>query len=68
MIYDFRYNFIKKDFDVELLFTDTDNLMYEIKSEDVYEEFLSTKICLILVTIQKIQNFLMRLIKKLLAK
>ena len=37
--YDFRYNFIKKSFDAELLFTDTDSLTFEIKSEDVYEGF-----------------------------
>ena len=30
---------LKKDFDAELLFTDTDSLTYEVKSEDVYEEF-----------------------------
>ena len=36
--YDFHYNFIKSNFDVELLFTDTDSFAYEIKSEDVYEE------------------------------
>ena len=39
LIYDFHYNFIKKHFDAWLLFTDTDSLTYEIKSEDVYEEF-----------------------------
>ena len=38
-IYDFHYNFIKKVFDTELLFTDTDSLTYEVKSENVYEEF-----------------------------
>ena len=38
-MYDFHYNFIKKNFDAELLFTDTDSLTYEIKSKDVYEEF-----------------------------
>ena len=37
------YNFIKKHFDVELLFTDKDSLTYEIKSEDVYEEFFKHK-------------------------
>ena len=42
-MYDFHYNFIKKQFDAELLFTDTDNLTYEIKSEDVYEEFFQYK-------------------------
>ena len=39
LMYDFRYNFIKKNFDAELLITDIDSLVYEIKSEDVYEEF-----------------------------
>ena len=38
-MYDFHYNFIKKNFDAKLLFTDTDSLTYEIKSKDVYEEF-----------------------------
>ena len=38
-MYDFYYNFIKKNFGAELLFTDTDSLTYEIKSENVYEEF-----------------------------
>ena len=38
-MYDFHYNFIKKNFDAELLFTDTDSLTYEIKLEIVYEEF-----------------------------
>ena len=57
-MYDFHYNFFKKHFDTELLFTDTDSLTYEIKSEDVHEEFLRASICLISVTIQKIQSFL----------
>ena len=39
LMYDFHYNFIKKHFDAKLLFTDTDSLTYETKSEDVYEEF-----------------------------
>ena len=42
-MYDFHYNFIKKNFDVELLFTDTDSLNYEIKSKNVYEEFFKWK-------------------------
>ena len=43
LIYDLHNNFIKKHFDAELLFTDTDSLTYEIKSENVYEEFFKWK-------------------------
>ena len=67
-MYDFYYNFIKKKFSAELLFADTDSLAYKMKSENVYEEFLSRKICLTLVIIHKIQSFSMMIIKKLLAK
>ena len=42
-MYDFHFNFIKKNFDAELLFTDTDSLTYEIKSENVHEEFFKWK-------------------------
>ena len=42
-MYDFHYNFIKKNFDAELLFTDTDSLTYEIKSENIYEEIFKGK-------------------------
>ena len=41
-MYDFHYNLIKKN-DAELLFTDTESLTYEIRSEDVYEEFFKHK-------------------------
>ena len=40
---DFHCNFIKKHFDAELLFIDTDSLTYEIKSDDVYEDFFKHK-------------------------
>ena len=36
-MYDFHYSFIKKHFDAELLFTDTDSLTYEIKSKNVHK-------------------------------
>ena len=68
LMYGFHYSFIKKNFDAELLFTDTDSLTYETKSDMSMKNFLSTNICLTLVTIHKIQNFLIRLIKKLLVK
>ena len=38
-MYDFYYNFIKKNFDANLLFINTDNITYKIKSkDDVYEK------------------------------
>ena len=37
------YNFIKKHFDAELLFMDTDGLTYEKKSQEFYEEFFKHK-------------------------
>ena len=43
LMYDFHYNFIKNNFDTELLFTDTDSLACEIKSEDFYKEFFKWK-------------------------
>ena len=42
-MYDVHYNFIVKNFNAELLFTDTDSLTYEIKSENVYKEFYKWK-------------------------
>ena len=40
LMYDFHYNFIKREYGSKsrLLFTDTDSLMYELKTEDVYED------------------------------
>ena len=42
-MYNFYYNFIKKNFNAELLLTDTDSLVYEIKSENVYKDFFKQK-------------------------
>ena len=38
-----KYTLIIKHFDAELLMTDIDSLTYELKSEDVYEEFFKHK-------------------------
>ena len=67
-MYNFHYNYIKIKFDAKLLFTDVDSLTYEIKTDDVCEDFYEDNIWLILVTIQKNQNFIilpawMRLVK-----
>ena len=45
LMYEFHYDYIENTYDnkSKLLFTDTDNLMYEIKTEDVYEDFSSDK-------------------------
>ena len=45
LIYKFHYDYIKIKYDNKsnLLFTDTDSLMYEIKTEDVYVDFSSNK-------------------------
>ena len=45
LMYEFHYNYIKSEYDnkSKLLFTDTDSLMYEIKTVDVHEDFSSNK-------------------------
>ena len=63
-MYDFHYNFIRKNFHAELLLTETDSLTYEM----FMKYFLSGKICLTLVIILKIQSLSMRLKKQLLVK
>ena len=45
LMYEFHYDFIKNKYanNSRLLFTDTDSLMYEIKTEDVYKDFSNDK-------------------------
>ena len=45
LMYEFHYDYIKNKHgnNSRLLFTDTDSLMYEIKTGDVYEDFSSNK-------------------------
>ena len=43
LMYELHYDYIKNKYDNKLLFTDTDSLMYEIKIEDVCEDFSREK-------------------------
>ena len=45
LVYKFHYDYIKNEYDnkSKLLFTDIDSLVYEIKTEDAYEDFSSNK-------------------------
>ena len=45
LTYEFHYDYIKNEYgnNTKFLFTDTDSLMYEIKTEDAYEDFSSHK-------------------------
>ena len=43
LMYEVHYKYIKSKFDGKLLFTDIDSLVYEIKTEDVYEDFYHGK-------------------------
>ena len=44
-MYQFHYDYIKNKYrnNLRLLFTDTDSFLYEIKTEDVYEDFSNDK-------------------------
>ena len=45
LIYEFHYDYVKNKYgnNSRLLFGDTDCLMYEIKTEHVYEDFSNNK-------------------------
>ena len=45
LMYELHYYYIKNEYgnNSKLFFTDTDSLMYEIKTEDVYEDFSKDK-------------------------
>ena len=42
-MYKFPYKYTKSKFGAKLLFTDTDSLVYEIKTEDLHEDFYQDK-------------------------
>ena len=37
LMYKFHYDYVYNKYDAKLLFTDTDSLVHEINSKDVYE-------------------------------
>ena len=43
LMYEFHYEYIKSKYNANLLFTDTDSLVYEIKTNDVDEDFYENK-------------------------
>ena len=45
LMYEFHYDSVENKYgnNSRLLFTDTDSLMYEMKTEDVYEDFRNDK-------------------------
>lgn len=42
-MYNFHHDYIKRNFDANLLFSDAGSLVYEIKNEGVYEDFYLNK-------------------------
>ena len=43
LMYEFYYKYLKSKFDASLLFTNTGSLVYEIKKDNVYEDFYKDK-------------------------
>ena len=43
LMYDFHYNYMLKKYNIKLMFTDTDSLFYEIKTDNVYKDLLKDK-------------------------
>ena len=42
-MYDFHYEYTKKKHDAKLLFTNKGSLVYEVETDDVYEDFHKDK-------------------------
>ena len=62
LLYEFHYGYVKKC-NTNLLFTGTDNLAYEIKTDYVYNNFDEDQYLLDFSDYQEIQSFLIVLIK-----
>ena len=66
-MYDFLIITLKK-FNAKLLFTHTDSLLYEIKTDDVYVDFYKYKLLFDFSNYPKIQCFMILSMKKPLVK
>ena len=67
LTYNFHYNFIKKMLMLNCYLLSQKVLLMKQNQKILMKSFLNEKICLTLVTIQKMESFLVRQIKKLLA-
>ena len=56
-MFDFHYNYIKRKYNAKLVFTDTDSLVYEIETNEVYEDFQNDKYLLDLSNYPKDSEF-----------
>ena len=65
-MYDFHYTYLKGRYGkkAELLFTDTDSSVYEIETNDLYEDFYRNKDMFDFSEYQNIQSFTIQQIKK----
>ena len=63
-----HYKYIKSKYSANLLVIDTGSLVYEIKTEDVYEDFLKDKNLFHFSDYPQDSTFLILLIKNLLTK
>ena len=67
LIYDFHYNHMKRKYDDNLLFTDTDSLVYEIAT-NVYEDFYKDKDLFDFTDYPEDSRFFYLFIKKVIGK
>ena len=67
-MYDFHHDFINKNFNAKLLFTDADSPTYAIKPKNVYEEFFKWKDLFDYSNYSKDSNFFDETNKKVIGK
>ena len=67
-MYEIHYQYIKRKCDAKLLFTDTENLVYEIKTKAVYEDFYKDKNLFVFSDYPQDSSFLDPVNKKVIGK